>query len=163
MGEARHALIVAASKYRDTRLPPLGAPGQDARRLREVLRNADIGGFEVQLALNSGVQKLRLTLEAFFSKRARDDLLLVHFSGHGLKDDEGQLYLAAADTQVDYLRASALDTEWLRQLMTDCRSEKIAVFLDCCFGGAFARGLVHRGETASRSKRSSRARGASSC
>jgi hypothetical protein len=144
MGEARHALIVAASKYRDTRLPPLGAPGQDARKLREVLRNAEIGGFEVQLALNSSVQKLRLTLEAFFSKRARDDLLLLHFSGHGLKDDEGQLYLAAADTQVDYLRASALDTEWLRQLMTDSRSEKIAVFLDCCFGGAFATAMTHK-------------------
>ncbi len=33
MGEARYALIVAASKYRDTRLPPLGAPGQDAKKL----------------------------------------------------------------------------------------------------------------------------------
>ena len=28
--------------------------------------------------------------------------------------------------------------------MTRCRSEKIALFLDCCFGGAFMTGLTHR-------------------
>ncbi len=144
MGNARNALIVATSKYRDTRLPPLEAPGQDAGALRRVLGNDGIGGFTVRLALDYRVQTLRKTLETFFARRSRDDLLLVHFSCHGLKDDEGQLYLAAADTEVDLLRATALDTEWLRQLMNDCRSEKIAVFLDCCFGGAFATNMTQR-------------------
>ena len=144
MDENRHALIVATSKYRDARLPPLRSPDQDAASLRDVLRNAEVGRFTVQVALNKRVQALRESLEEFFANRGRDDLLVVHFSCHGLKDDEGQLYLAAADTKVDLLRATALDTDWLRQLMNDCRSAKIAVFLDCCFGGAFATGMVHR-------------------
>ncbi len=144
MVEARHALVVATNRYSDTRLPPLDAPRQDASALRKVLGDDEIGAFDVQVALNSKVQALRKTLEAFFAHRDRDDLLLVHFSCHGLKDESGQLYLAASDTEVGLLKATALDTDWLRQLMNDCRSEKIAIFLDCCFGGAFAAGMVHR-------------------
>jgi hypothetical protein len=144
MANSRNALIVATSKYYDARLPPLEAPRQDATALKRVLGNEEIGGFSVQVALNSRVQTLRKTLEGFFAHRDRDDLLLLHFSCHGLKDDEGQLYLAAADTEIDLLRATALDADWLRHLMNDCRSEKIALFLDCCFAGAFAAGVVHK-------------------
>jgi len=58
----RSALIVATSKYKDTRLPPLEAPGQDAEALRSVLAHKEIGGFDVRLALNSRVDPLRRTL-----------------------------------------------------------------------------------------------------
>src|SRR5262249_52419694 len=124
--------------------PPLQAPRADATALKGVLGDADIGSFEVTVALNKRVQVLRETLEGFFAKRGRDDLLLVHFSCHGLKDDAGQLYLAAADTKADLLKASAIDADWLRKLMNDCRSERIAIFLDCCFGGAFATAMTHK-------------------
>jgi Tol biopolymer transport system component len=144
MGAPRNALIVATSKYLDTRLPPLEAPRQDAGALRRVLESEEIGSFSVQVALNQRVQALRRTLESFFADRAVDDLLLVHFSCHGLKDDEGQLYLAATDTEMNRLRSTAVDADWLRKLMDGCRSEKIAVLLDCCFGGAFATSMTRR-------------------
>jgi uncharacterized caspase-like protein len=144
MAEKRSALVVATSEYEDARLAPLAGPAQDAEALEEVLANAEIGGFDVQLALNAQHDDLRRTLEGFFSERGRDDLLLVHFSGHGLKDDEGQLYLAAADTRIDRLMSTGVEAGWVNRLMTRCRSERIALFLDCCFGGAFTTGLTRR-------------------
>lgn len=144
MSGKRSALIVATSDYHDTRLTKLDGPGHDAEALSTVLANAEIGGFEVSLALNSPVDTLRRTLESFFTGRARDDLLLVHFSGHGLKDDDGQLYLAAADTEIDRLLSTGVDAAWVNRLMSKCRSEKIALFLDCCFAGAFTSGMARR-------------------
>ena len=144
MSEKRSALIVATSEYADHRLTALEGPGHDAEALHTVLENAEIGGFDVQVALNSHVDALRRTLESFFANRARDDLLLVHFSGHGLKDDDGQLYLAAADTEIDRLLSTGVDAAWVNRLMHKCRSEKIALFLDCCFAGAFTAGMARR-------------------
>jgi uncharacterized caspase-like protein len=144
MTAKRSALIVATSEYNDTRLARLDGPGRDADALRSVLANVEIGEFDVELALNSTVDALRRTLESFFTDRARDDLLLVHFSGHGLKDDDGQLYLAAADTEIDRLLSTGVDASWVNRLMNKCRSEKIALFLDCCFAGAFTTGMGRR-------------------
>ena len=144
MAEKRSALIVATSEYEDARLTPLGGPGEDAEALQGVLGNAEIGKFDVQLALNAPHTDLRTTLEAFFADRGREDLLLVHFSGHGLKDDDGLLYLAARDTRIDRLMSTGIEAGWVNRLMTRCRSEKIALFLDCCFGGAFTTGLERR-------------------
>ena len=144
MAEKRSALVVATSEYEDARLAPLAGPGRDAEALETVLGDAEIGGFDVQLALNAPLAELRTTLDSFFADRTRDELLLVHFSGHGLKDDDGQLYLAAADTRIDRLMSTAVEASWVSKLMTRCRSEKIALFLDCCFGGAFMTGLTHR-------------------
>jgi uncharacterized caspase-like protein len=144
MAEKRSALVVATSEYEDARLAPLAGPAQDAEALEKVLASAEIGGFDVQLALNAAHDDLRTTLEGFFSDRGRDDLLLVHFSGHGLKDDDGLLYLAAADTRIDRLMSTGVEAGFVNRLMTRCRSEKIALFLDCCFGGAFTTGLTRR-------------------
>jgi Caspase domain len=144
MAEKRSALVVATSEYADARLAPLAGPGRDAEALEKVLGDAEIGGFEVQLALNAPLAELRTTLDSFFADAGRDDLLLVHFSGHGLKDDDGQLYLAAADTRIDRLMSTAIEAGWVSKLMSKSRSDKIALFLDCCFGGAFTTGLTHR-------------------
>jgi len=140
----RSALIVATSRYEDTRLSTLEGPALDAEALQGVLSNAEIGGFDVRLAVDSHVDALRRTLESFFADRGRDDLLLVHFSCHGLKDDDGQLYLAAADTQIDRLLSTGIDATWVNRLMSKCRSERIVLFLDCCFAGAFTAGVARR-------------------
>jgi uncharacterized caspase-like protein len=144
MAAQRSALIVATSQYEDTRLSALEGPALDAEALQGVLSDTEIGGFDVRLAVDSRVDALRRTLESFFADRGREDLLLVHFSCHGLKDDDGQLYLAAADTQIDRLLSTGVDATWVNRLMSRCRSERIVLFLDCCFAGAFTAGVARR-------------------
>jgi len=94
----RSALIVASDQYSDPGLRRLRAPAVDARALAGVLRDPGIGGFEVRTLLNEPAHMVNLAVEEFFADRRPSDLLLVHFSGHGVKDEDGELYFAAPNT-----------------------------------------------------------------
>ena len=141
----RYALIVANGAYRDPKLSRLRTPTTDAERLAGVLRDPRIGDFDVELSVDEPEHVLRRKIASFFAERQRDDLLLLHFSCHGLKDDSGQLYFAAPDTDVAQLEATALSAEFVSRQMTRSRSRKVIALLDCCYSGAFARGLRFRG------------------
>ena len=141
----RYALIVAGGTYHDSKLSRLRKPSTDADALARVLHDPEIGDFEVELAVDEPESVLRRRIAAFFSDRARDDLLLLHFSCHGLKDDSGHLYFAATDTEVAQLDATAVSAEFVSRQMTRSRSRKVVALLDCCYSGAIARGLTFRG------------------
>jgi Caspase domain len=144
MDPARDALIVAVSDYRDPKLRQLRAPVADASALGRVLEDPSIGGFRVQLALDEDESALTRRLARFFSDRRPDDLLLIHFSCHGIKDASGELYMAAADTETDLLSATGIPSRWLSEQIGKCRSKRIVVLLDCCFSGSFAFGTSFR-------------------
>lgn len=144
MDLVRDALIVAITDYHDPKLQRLRAPEADARALGRVLEDASIGGFRVQLALDEDESALTRRLGRFFSDRRPDDLLLVHFSCHGIKDPSGELYMAAADTETDLLSATGIPSRWLSEQIGKCRSKRIVVLLDCCFSGSFPFGTHHR-------------------
>jgi WD40 repeat protein len=138
-----YALIVANDEYKDPKLGRLRAPVQDAKALERVLRDPEIGDFEVDLVLNQPEHELRKRVNRFLlDDRRPDDTLLLHFSCHGLKDDSGQLFFAASDTEVDHLDDSALESGWLRKRIDSSRSQKIVLLLDCCFSGAFSTGMT---------------------
>jgi hypothetical protein len=140
----REALIVAADAYEDPKLRALRAPAQDAQELARVLGDPKVGDFRVGASLNEPDHVVRRKVSEFFRDRARDDLLLLHVSCHGLKDEDGTLYFATSNTAVEHLEATAIPSEFVNRQMTKSRSRRIVLLLDCCFGGAFARGLVHR-------------------
>ena len=140
----RDALIVAVSDYSDRKLRQLRAPAVDAERLAGVLRDPSIGGFRVEVASDVREGELRRRLARFFANRHPDDLLLVHFSCHGVKDDSGELYLAAMDTDSDVLAATGVASGWLNDQIGRCRSKRIVVLLDCCFSGSFPFGSLRR-------------------
>jgi len=140
----RYALIVATDAYADPRLSRLRSPARDATALADVLRDPEIGEFEVSLAVNETDAVLRRRIATFFSDRRRDELLLLHFSCHGLKDDSGQLFFAAADTEVAHLDATAIPAEFVSRAMARSRSQNVLMLLDCCYSGAIARGLRFR-------------------
>ncbi|MGB7624651.1 MAG: caspase family protein [Terriglobia bacterium] len=145
MAEKKSALIIANFQYEDHVLRQLIAPAQDAEALAEVLGNPGIGGFEVQTLLNQPSYKVSETIEAFFADRKRDDLLLLYFSGHGVKDEDGQLYFATSNTQHKLLRSTAVWANFVNDVMFRSRSRRQVLLLDCCYSGAFARGMVAKG------------------
>ena len=88
----RFALLIANSDYADPELSKLLAPADDAAELARVLEDPHICGFQVQTFHDQPADKVRREIEKFFMRdRQRDDLLLLYFSGHGIKDLEGQL------------------------------------------------------------------------
>jgi Caspase domain len=144
---ARSALIVANDRYTDPGLRRLRAPGRDAQALARVLRDPGIGDFEVRVLLNEPAHEVNLAVEEFFADRRPDDLLLVHFSCHGVKDESGELFFAAANTRLRRLGATAVAAEFVNRRMSRSRSRRVVLLLDCCYAGAFERGMTARAGT----------------
>jgi len=78
-------------------------------------------------------------MESFLEARERDHLAVVYFSGHGITDDGGLLYYAASNTLHKKLRSTGVSAAWVNDMMTQCRSRRQVLLLDCCHSGAFAR------------------------
>jgi hypothetical protein len=140
----RFALIIATSDYQDTGLQQLVAPPQDAEALARILSDAAVGDFQVDILLNEPSFTTNPKIEAFFNDRKRDDLLLLYFSGHGLKDEEGRLYFATPDTQRKSLRTTTIPSTLVHDVMRYSPSKRQVLILDCCFSGAFPRGITYK-------------------
>jgi len=141
----RYALLVATGHYDDRELRRLRSPARDAEGLAEVLRDPDIGGFTVTPVVDRPHHEVARAIEHFFLDRGRDDLLLLHISSHGVKNDDGELYFAASDTDRRLLASTAVSAEFLRTRMLRCRARSVVLLLDCCYSGAFLPGA--KGET----------------
>ncbi len=135
------AFLVGNGRY-EAALPPLQKPDADIAAFARVLSEPTIGGFdEVTPLLDSTGAKVRREIARFLAGRHHDDLLLLYFSGHGLLDDRGALHLAVQDTEPDLLAATAVPAAFLTDEMDRCRSRRQILILDCCFSGAFGRGV----------------------
>jgi formylglycine-generating enzyme required for sulfatase activity len=136
---SKFALVIANTEYQDASFAKLTAPGKDAEEFAQVLR--ELAAFDdVQVLLNEGEGKTRRSIARFFAERKRDDLLLLYFSGHGVRNEVGHLYLAANDTEINILAASGIPAEFVTQSMNNSRSQRQLLILDCCNSGAFAHG-----------------------
>ena len=140
----REALVIANSRYDDAELAQLRSPGHDAEALAGVLGDPAIGGFSVELLMDADERTIRRRIAAFFADRDRDDLLLLHFSCHGIKDVRGRLHLAARDTELSVLGASSVPASFVHDALEETRSRRVVLILDCCYSGAFARGASVR-------------------
>ena len=137
----RLALIIANSEFDDPKLGRLVTPSRDAEALAEVLSDPAIGGFEVTLLVGETEPVVRRRVARLYHRRRRGDLLLLYYSGHGIRDERsGELYLATRDTEVDIASATALDASFVRGQMDRSDSQRKVVVLDCCHSGAFVRG-----------------------
>ena len=144
MSGQRKALIIANDEYELDALRDLTAPAADAEALGQVLGDPRIGDFTVDVIRNSPSHIIEARIEDLFADSRPDDLLLLHYSGHGLKSESGELFLAACNTRPTRLRASAVSADFVLHCMRDSRSRSIVLFLDCCYAGAFSQGATAR-------------------
>ncbi len=135
----RHALVVATQTYEDPGLVALRAPADDARAVQQVLEDPAIGDFTVRTLIDGRSYEAAEEVEAFFADQHRDSLLLVYFSCHGVKDEDGRLYFAGRNTKLGRLAATGLSAQFVEEQMQRCRSRRIVLLLDCCYSGAFGR------------------------
>lgn len=137
----KQALIIGTSDYQDPGLHKLAAPIEDVRDFVEALRDPAIGGFDdVTPLINAPAQTIRKSIARLFKDRSPDDLLMLYFSGHGVLDEQGQLYLAATDTEPNLLSGTAIPAAFVSGEMDHSRSRRQILILDCCHSGAFEKG-----------------------
>jgi Caspase domain len=138
---ARTALIIANAQYDHEGLRHLVAPAADAEALARVLGDSEIGGFDVRVVRDEPAHVVEGEIEELFSEARPDDVLLVHFSCHGLKSESGELYFAASNTRPNRLGSTAIAADFVQRCMRSSRSRSIVLLLDCCYGGAFSQGV----------------------
>jgi uncharacterized caspase-like protein len=128
----RIALIIHNNTYHDPSLAPLISPLTDAHTLAGILRDPAIGNFyRVELLLNQPAAEICRRLADFFHGKRRNDELLLYFTGHGLLNELGQLYLAAVDTRLDALAETAILATYLTGCMDRSFSRRQILLLDC--------------------------------
>ncbi|MEH2305237.1 caspase, EACC1-associated type [Nostoc sp.] len=144
---AKVALLIGVSEY-EPGLNPLPSAVRDVEAVYGVLLHSEMGGFaasDITLLKNPERQIVEIAIETLFSGRHKDDLLLLYFSGHGIKDDRGRLYLATRNTsktqQGELIRSTSVSANFIHDRMSESRSRRQVVILDSCFSGAFAEGM----------------------
>lgn len=143
---AKVALLIGVSEY-EPGLNPLPKAVKDVEAVQRVLKNADLGGFDqVKTLTNPDRVVMEAEVENLFCDRAKDDLVLLFFSGHGVKDDSGKLYFATRNTRKnrrgELVRSTAVPSNFVLEVMNNSRSKRQVVVLDCCFSGAFAEDMT---------------------
>jgi len=141
VGGLRKALIVANDVYEHEGLRHLLAPAADAEALAGVLGDAQIGDFDVHVVRNEPAHVIQGQIEDLFSDSRAEDVLLLHFSCHGLKSESGELFFAARNTRPNRLGSTAISADFVQRCMRASRSRSIVLLLDCCYGGAFSQGV----------------------
>jgi branched-chain amino acid transport system substrate-binding protein len=141
---AKIALLIGVSEYSEGLLP-IPSAIKDVEAMRRVLEHPDMGAFdEVTVLSNPDKGSIEKAVEDLFSNRQRDDLVLLYFSGHGIKDQSARFYLSTKETgqdqKGDFRRSTALAASKLQEYITDSRSKREVIILDCCFSGAFVQG-----------------------
>jgi hypothetical protein len=144
MNGQRKALIIANDEYEQEGLRNLLAAAADAQALGRVLSDPQIGDFTIRVVRNEPRYVIEEQIEDLFSESRPDDVLLMHFSGHGLKSESGELFFAASNTRPNRLRATAISADFVQQCMQATRSRSVVLLLDCCYGGAFTQGVRMR-------------------
>lgn len=144
----KFALLIGVSQTSEEELPELPSAIEDIRAMQAVLQNPDLGGFDsadVKILPNPTRQEMEEAIETLFAKCKKDDLVLFYFSGHGITDERGKLYLVTPQTrkeQGNLIKATAVAATVLHENMGSCRSKHQVLILDSCFSGAIAEGLT---------------------
>jgi hypothetical protein len=134
------ALLIGVSQY-EAGLPPLVAAPNDVEAMRRVLLDPNIGGFdEVNPLIDPDPVTMQIAIGKLLRGCKREDLALLFFSGHGITNDDGRLYLTTRITDEAAFKETSVPASFVHDVMNDSRCKRQVVILDCCYSGAFAAG-----------------------
>ncbi|WP_413199465.1 caspase, EACC1-associated type [Nostoc piscinale] len=143
---AKVALLIGISEYHEPTLAPLPKAVEDVEAMRRVLENPEMGDFDdVTVLKNPKRQELEREIYNLYANRQKDDLVLLYFSGHGVTVENGDFYFSTCETQKNQnklLPFTAVAATSVHRWMNESKSKRRVVILDCCFSGAFAKGLT---------------------
>lgn len=137
MNGNKRALIIGISDY--DKLQPLTFCRNDATGMSVLLSSL---GYEIaeDTKLSGYVhwQDMRDTIIEYFSnpKVRRDDTVIFYYSGHGVPDASGNVYLGTSEIDPELPNKRGLSFDELTRIMQGCNSSQIVAILDCCYSGS---------------------------
>ena len=145
----RLALLVATSEYAECKdLKPLYGSLLDVDAMQRVLvANGEFDADDVVVLKNASRETIEYAIHDLFNApdRSRDDLVLFYFSGHGVIDEGGKLFLGTPSTRKQknkIVKPSTVAASYLHDAMGESKSQHQVLIFNCCFSGAFAQGMA---------------------
>ena len=138
LAERRRAMIIGLSEY-DKPLESLPFCKKDGEELYEVLKSL---GY--QIADNNKLigrvkgNQIRDAIYDFFSDETinSQDTILFYYSGHGIPDADGDVYLASSEINPKKPYKNGFSFGELTKMMNRSNSTRVVTILDCCYSGA---------------------------
>jgi len=140
---AKVALLIGVGNYEHSDyFKPLASAPKDVAAMQRILLNAQMGEFtEVIPLIDPDPMQMQEAIETLYRDLSKDDLVLLFFSGHGIKDDSGKLYFSTRVTRKtlkgELVKSTAVPARFVQEIMSNSRSRRQVMILDCCFSGAF--------------------------
>jgi formylglycine-generating enzyme required for sulfatase activity len=142
------ALLIGVSEY-GAGFQPLPSAVEDVDALYRVLVDSERGEFlapNIKVLKNPDRQEMENEIYWLFHDREADDLLLLYFSGHGIKDERNKFYLGTRITEKNdrgsLVPTSAVAATSLHDRIESSLSERQVIVLDACYSGAIAKGMT---------------------
>ncbi|GHO79576.1 hypothetical protein KSD_73470 [Ktedonobacter sp. SOSP1-85] len=137
MSYSRYAFCLGANGPQLPGYRSLAYAERDAERLAQALRTAPCSFTETSWDIASEPRKTLAKLNQFVKRQQSLDLLLVHFSGHAIFDEE--LYLLCNETDCDDLISSAIGIDTIKKMLSRSPARHKVLVLDCCHAGGALR------------------------
>jgi uncharacterized caspase-like protein len=132
----RRSLLIGVQAYDgDKGLSKLTCPLADVALMQRVFGDERYAGegASATVLTDPTHAEASLGLAKFLRELGRDDVCLFYFSGHGMRDANGDLF---RDSDERDLELSALNIKRLRSVFDARHLRRVLVVLDCCYSGA---------------------------
>ncbi|MFF8562684.1 PQQ-binding-like beta-propeller repeat protein [Streptomyces albidoflavus] len=136
----RGALLIGTGTYDHSELPELRSPEVDCTRLDALLRDPEVGAFEVQTLIDADRATLERAIGEFFGTAWGNDVRLLYLSGHGIVSRSDKLHFAIRQTDPDRAAYTTISAAFIHEVMDECQARSIVVIVDCCYSGLFLTG-----------------------
>lgn len=137
-----HIFAVGISDYPAKDLSNLNYAAKDARDFVQTITTSDVSMYrEVKSTLlldkDATTANLRRELTQLASRVAQGDVVMLFFSGHGVKQDDERYFMTSNASAEEYY--NGLEFGFIRRRMSDMYESKLCrvlVFMDACHSGA---------------------------
>jgi caspase domain-containing protein len=137
-GDRSRAVLIGTSTFSSPDLAPLPAVNNNLYALFQALTDPETG---ILPERNCEIVQSPDSPDSFMQRlrgkaNEAEDLLLVYYAGHGLRHEKrDDLYLSVRQTNPAGLDGSAVEYEWVRDLIADSPARSRLLILDCCYSG----------------------------
>ncbi len=140
-----HLLSVGINRYDNTHLETLSYAQADARTIHTAIREAGSERFEVAshallTDAEAGPVAILEQAQKVVESASAGETIVFFFAGHGVKDNDGQFYLATSETDPYDMANTALPWTKLADVLKRAPT-RVLVFLDACNSGAAGTGF----------------------
>jgi tetratricopeptide (TPR) repeat protein len=138
LGTRKKAVVIGVSDYSNN-LQPLDFCLKDGEEIHKVLKSI---GYEIpeshKLVGQVKYETMKEAVYDFFTDPTvkAEDVLLFYYSGHGVPDVNGDVFLASSETNPDAPFRKGFSFYELTNTIERSNSTRIVTILDCCYSGA---------------------------